>query len=137
MKLNISRDFTWDEMTYSEMAEMYEIKNRPDWEEMVALEHLVKRVLQPLRLAYGKPIRISSGYRCAELNRLVGGVPSSQHVKGEAADCVVEDAEELLKVLLEGKFPFDQAILYRKRNFLHVSLRRKGRNRGRVIINEE
>lgn len=138
MSLKISRDFSWEEMIYSRTAEEEGIQNHP-WDPEVrdAIMELVKRLLQPLRIAYGRPIRISSGYRCPELNRLVGGVPSSQHVKGEAADCVVEDAEELLQVLQANTFPFDQAILYKKRNFLHLSLRAKGKNRGRVIINEE
>jgi len=132
---HISRDFTWEEMLYSRTAEIYQIENRPGREERQAIKELVKRLLQPLRIAYGKPIRINSGYRCPELNRLVGGVPSSQHVKGEAADCVVEGwAEELLDVLLKNGLPFDQAILYRRRNFLHVSIRVDRRNRKKVIV---
>jgi uncharacterized protein YcbK (DUF882 family) len=123
----------WDEMTQSETARKHGIVNEPGREERAAIEELVKRTLQPLRLAYGRPIRISSGYRCRELNRLVGGSPKSQHIKGEAADCVVGDASRLLGVLLAHQIPFDQAILYRKRNFLHVSLRSM-RNRRKVII---
>ncbi len=42
--------------------------------------------LEPLRQWYGKPIVISSGYRCPALNRAVGGANTSQHMKGEAAD---------------------------------------------------
>ncbi|MCD8179632.1 MAG: D-Ala-D-Ala carboxypeptidase family metallohydrolase [Tannerellaceae bacterium] len=130
----ISRDFTWREMVYSETAVKHGIPNSPGKKETQAIRELVKRLLQPLRIAYGKPVRISSGYRSPELNRLVGGVPSSQHVKGEAADCVVDDPEELLTVLLANNFPFDQAILYRKKGFLHLSLRATYPNRKRVIV---
>ena len=138
MKLNITKDFTWDEMMYSHTAEVHGIDNRPSVKERSkiesAIEELVKRLLQPLRLAYGKPIRISSGYRCQQVNKLVGGVPTSQHTKGEAADCVVlGDASKLLGTLLAEGFPFDQAILYKKRNFLHLSLRANN-NRQQVIL---
>lgn len=135
MEEKISRDFTWQEMTHSATAEANGIANQPGREEQQALEELVKRLLQPLRMVYGRPIRITSGYRCAELNRMVKGSASSQHMKGEAADCVVEDAEELLRVLQESRLPFDQAILYRRRNFVHLSLKPEGNNRHRVIIN--
>lgn len=134
--MNITKDFTWEEMTYSRTAEIQGIINRPGRDERRAIEELVKRVLQPLRLAYDEPIRISSGYRCPVLNRLVGGVPSSQHVKGRAADCVVVgDASKLLGTLLAHDIPFDQAILYKKRNFLHLSIRPEN-NRRQVIINK-
>jgi hypothetical protein len=131
----LSRDFTWEEMIRSETADKHGIRNVPDDKGRKAIEELVKRTLQPLRMAYGRPIRISSGYRCRELNKLVGGKPSSQHVKGEAADCVAGDASRLLGVLLAHHIPFDQAILYRKRNFLHVSLRADRNRRQLLIVN--
>lgn len=46
--------------------------------------------LQLLRDVLGKPVRITSGYRCPSRNRVVGGVPNSQHVLGLAADVVVD-----------------------------------------------
>ena len=114
--------FSWEEMTYSRRAVEKGLDNRPGAEARKALEHLVLHLLDPLRRLYGKPIAVTSGYRCEEVNRLVGGVPDSQHVKGEAADCYVPDAGELLAVLRRSGLVFDQAIHYRKRNFLHLSL---------------
>lgn len=90
--------FSWEEMTYSRRAVEKGLDNRPGAEARKALEHLVLHLLDPLRRLYGKPIAVTSGYRCEEVNRLVGGVPDSQHVKGEAADCYVPDAGELLAV---------------------------------------
>ncbi|MDR1980593.1 MAG: peptidase M15 [Tannerellaceae bacterium] len=133
--IRISRDFTWEEMTRSETAKKHGIVNEPGIEEKRAIEELVKCTLQPLRTAYGRPIRISSGYRCKALNKLVGGSPTSQHMKGRAADCVAGDASRLLGILLAYNLPFDQAILYRKRNFLHVSLR-SSQNRRKVVIQD-
>lgn len=132
----ISRHFSWKEMAGSETADKHRIENTPGYKERLAIEELVKRLLQPLRMAYGKPVRISSGYRCRELNRLVGGAPRSQHMKGEAADCVISgSASVLLGLVLAHNLPFDQAILYKKRNFLHLSLR-PDQNRKQVIIND-
>ena len=132
----ISRDFTWEKMTYSRVAVENGLLNEPPFEVRLVMMELVKRLLQPLRVAYGKPIAITSGYRSPEVNRLVGGVPSSQHVKGEAADCYVPDPKGLLDVLLFSKLPFDQAILYKQKKFLHLSLRVNGENRYQVIINK-
>ncbi|MDR0430746.1 MAG: peptidase M15 [Tannerellaceae bacterium] len=135
-KYNLSTNFTWDEMLHSATADKHGIKNIPDQEEEKAIAALVKRLLQPLRIAYGHPIRISSGYRCRELNKRVGGVPASQHIKGEAADCMIDgNASKLLGILLAHELPFDQAILYKKRNFLHLSIRAVN-NRRQVIIND-
>lgn len=133
MKKKISENFTWEELTYSRVAIEKGLQNEPTDEVRLALEELVKRLLQPLRIAFGGPIAITSGYRCPQLNRIVGGVPSSQHVKGEAVDCYVPDAAALLEVLKNNTFPFDQAILYRKKNFLHLSLRRNAANRRQIF----
>lgn len=136
MNRRISRDFTWEEMTYSRVAVENGLRNVPPAEAEIAMKHLVKRLLQPLRIAYAGPIAITSGYRSPEVNRLVGGVPSSQHVKGEAADCYVPDPEVLLNVLRFCKLPFDQAILYKRKKFLHLSLKASGKNRYQIIINK-
>lgn len=136
MNRRISRDFTWEEMTYSRVAVENGLFNIPPAEVELSMKHLVKRLLQPLRIAYAGPIAITSGYRSPEVNRLVGGVPSSQHVKGEAADCYVPDLEVLLNVLRFCKLPFDQAILYKRKKFLYLSLKVEGRNRYQIIINK-
>lgn len=136
MKDMISRDFSWDEMVYSRIAVENGLCNNPPAEVVNAMKQLVKRLLQPLRIAYARPIVITSGYRSPEVNRLVGGVLSSQHVKGEAVDCFVPDLEVLLEIVRFCKLPFDQAILYRKKKFLHLSLRAKGTNRYQIIINK-
>lgn len=136
MNEKISRNFTWEEMTYSRVAVENGLRNDPPFEAQLAMKQLVRRLLQPLRIAYAQPIAITSGYRSPEVNKLVGGVPSSQHVKGEAADCYVPDPEVLLNVLRFCKLPFDQAILYKRKKFLHLSLRAKGANRYQIIINK-
>lgn len=133
MKKNLSRDFTLDELIYSRIAVEHGLDNFPPAEVHPALRELVQRLLQPLRIAFGAPIAITSGYRSPEVNRLTGGVPSSQHVKGEAADCYAPGIYKLLDALLKSGLPFDQAILYRKKHFLHLSLKANGVNRYQVL----
>ena len=120
-------------MTYSCIAILNGLPNNPPEEARCALCELVKCLLQPLRIAYNKPIVVTSGYRSPEVNRLVGGVRSSQHVKGEAADCYVPDIYCLLDTLKKSDLPFDQAILYRKKHFLHLSYRVNGKQRRQVL----
>lgn len=51
------------------------------------------RILQNIRTHFGKPVHISSAYRCAAWNKLVGGVSNSYHCYGRAADIKVEDTD--------------------------------------------
>ena len=131
----ITENFTLEEFTRSETAERMGITNVPGNRERLAIVNLCAKLLQPLRDIYGKPIRINSGYRCPELNKAVGGVPNSMHQRGEASDLSIDGkARELLELIEENHLPFDQAILYRKQNFLHVSLKLDGEQREQIII---
>ena len=132
----LSEHFCLEELMYSRTAVEHAIDNVPSPAAKVSLQHLVVCLLEPLRQLYKKPIAVLSGYRNGEVNRLVGGVAASQHVKGEAADCYVPDPKELLDVLLYCKLPFDQAILYKRKKFLHLAFRVNGENRYQVIINK-
>ena len=127
--------FSVSEMLKSDTAIKQRLWNGAPKEAEENLRALVDEVLDPLREAYGRPIRVNSGYRCPKLNTLVGGTPNSQHMRGEAADIqpVVgneADLPELARILIEnGKF--DQLILYP--TFIHVSYRKLGWNRKQVL----
>lgn len=134
-KIGLSEHFTLEELTYSRTAVENAIANEPPTQARASLQHLANCLLEPLRQLYKKPIAILSGYRNKEVNRLVGGVATSQHVKGEAADCYTpEGPEKLLELLMRSGLPFDQAILYKRRRFLHLSLKQSGRNRMQVLV---
>ena len=75
--MNITKNFTLEELVASATAKRLKIDNTPSKEEEARLYLLAYRILQPLRDRYGKPIRISSGFRCKALNKAVGGVPTS------------------------------------------------------------
>ena len=131
--MNLSRNFTFEELTYSRIAVENGLENVPNPQALQASKNLVADLLQPLRNRYGSAIAITSGYRNETVNLLAGGVKNSQHTKGEAADCyIAEGPEKLLEVLKESGMPFDQAILYRRKKFLHLSYR-EGFNRRQVL----
>lgn len=133
--MNISRNFKWSEFTHSDTAKMLHINNEvTTWEVRDNIIALVDNILQPLRDAWGGPLVINSGYRCLELNRAVGGVPTSQHVLGQACDVGVTDPYALAKLAKRMKLDYDQMIVYP--SFVHFSYRRDGGNRGQILYNK-
>lgn len=106
-----------------------------------AVRALTLNILQPLRDFLKLAVLISSGFRCRELNIAVGGVDTSQHTKGEAADIYVllEDGSrmpsvELARIIIQLGLPFDQLIIYP--TFVHVSHKLDGAQRGNVLYNK-
>ena len=73
----LTDNFTKEELVASATAKRLGIDNTPSKEESEKLHLLASKILQPLRDAYRKPIRISSGFRCKALNKAVSGVPTS------------------------------------------------------------
>ena len=123
--------FTIAELCRSATARRLGIDNTPPASAVKALTVLVDGVLDPLREAWGGPIRVNSGYRCPELNEAVGGTPTSQHQRGEAADITVGSRSanrRLLALIKRLDLPVDQCIDEKGCRWIHVS-HRKGRNR--------
>ena len=118
--------FTSRELIKSTTAIKRHIDNSPSKEVERSLTALVEKVLDPLREAYGKPIIVTSGYRCPRLNAIVGSTPSSQHVKGEAADIksvqdTPEENKKLYDLIVKLGLPFDQLINEYGYDWVHVS----------------
>lgn len=118
--------FSIKELTKSATAERKGIKNDPSIEVCKSLTALVEKVLDPLREAYGKPIIVTSGYRCPKLNAAVGGAASSQHVRGEAADIrsvadTPEENKKLFDLIVKLGLPYDQLINEYNYDWVHVS----------------
>ena len=86
----LSEHFCLDELIYSSTAKTMGIANRPGSSELANLRFLCREVLEPARRVLGEPIHVTSGYRCLALNRAVGGVAQSYHVRGLAADLHIE-----------------------------------------------
>lgn len=126
--------FTIKELSHSDTAIAKGIDNYPTSEAISNLTKLVNNVLDPLREKYGKPIRVSSGYRSATLNRSVNGATSSQHRLGEAADITTGSNEENRKLfeIIRKELPFDQLIDEQNFSWVHVSFR-EGCNRKQTL----
>lgn len=130
----ITKDFGYREFERSEVAEAKHICNViTSFEVRDSILALTENVLQLLRDAWGKPLKVNSGYRCKALNAAVGGVPTSQHVKGEAADIAAGDPVKLARLAVKLGLPFDQMILYP--TFVHFSHRLNGEQRGQICYN--
>lgn len=130
----MGRYFCLAELCASDTARNSGIDNTPPPGVKVKLETLIVRLLDPVREAWGKPIRVNSGFRSPVLNRAVGGAASSQHVAGEAADITAGSPEENRKLfeLIKDGFGFDQLIDEQDYHWLHVSYR-AGCNRNQVL----
>ena len=130
----ISENFSYREFERSETAARKGIINIIHTVQVRdSIKALVDEVLQPLRTAWGKPLIINSGYRCPELNREVGGAPTSQHIKGEAADVACDDPYALARLACDLGLQYDQMILYP--TFVHFSHRLEGEQRGQILYN--
>ena len=144
IKKNITKDFSLNEFEVSEKAKDLGINNEIVSQEIKdAIKSLVDSVLQPLRDAWGMPLAINSGYRCKALNAAVGGVPTSQHTKGEASDVCpfgrnghgdIKVVTELARLAIKLDLPFDQMILYP--SFVHFSHKAKGEQRKQILYNK-
>lgn len=135
--------FSFNEFERSETAYRHGIDNRMPESARERVAALVDNVLDPLREAWGKPITVTSGYRCPALNRAVGGAATSQHLKGEAADITTGnyvDNARLFQMILDRGLQFDQLIFERGSvktgpAWIHISYKPDGHNRRQIIYN--
>lgn len=131
--------FRLEEFVRSTTAERLGIDNTPDSSIVDNLCLLVEKILNPLREIYGRPIVVNSGYRCPELNRVVGGVKNSAHIYGRAADIrsshhYRDENKELGDILIANIYvwPIDQVIFEKCDStgcpsWIHVSFSRSPR----------
>lgn len=129
--MELSNNFTLEELTKSTTAKRLNINNEPTREITSNLLELCNKILQPIRNKYGKPIIVSSGYRCPKLNKAVGGASNSQHTLGEAVDIhtisdTVKDNKELFDLICnmvnDKEITVGQLIDEYNFNWIHISL---------------
>jgi zinc D-Ala-D-Ala carboxypeptidase len=136
--MHLSRFFTLAELTRSDTAAREGIPNQPGEAQIGSLRTLCTTVLDPLREAVARPMRVSSGFRGPALNARIGGSATSQHSQGQAADVQVPglDMLELFKTVIRLKLPFDQ-LIYEAQSatvkWVHLS-HRSGANRGEIRV---
>lgn len=135
--------FTISEMLRSDTAIKKRIWNGANAEEEDNLRALIAAVLDPVRRQFGKPVKVTSGFRCREVNKSVGGVTGSQHLLGEAADIISSTNKKaenyVLGRLIVALGNYDQVIFENVGKsdllpeWIHVSWRRKGTNRQNIM----
>lgn len=109
--MNLSPHFNLEEFVCSETAARHGIDNTPGEKEIANLRRLVE-TLEQVRDLLGKPIVVSSGFRCLAVNSLVGSKPTSQHVLGCAADIKVPGMtpDQVVRSIIVSNIEFDQCI---------------------------
>lgn len=126
-------NFKISELIYSETAIKNNINNMPDINSLDNLLNLIYYCLQPARELLNAPMTITSGFRNPLVNRLVGGVNSSQHLYGQAADFIIKGMtpSQIISIIKTSKIEFDQLINeYDK--WVHISYN-KGKNRREIL----
>ena len=137
--------FTIDELCHSDTAIALGIDNTPNQEVKGHLIQLVEELLDPLRNAWGHPIKVTSGYRCARLNKaLKGSSPTSAHLVGFAADLVPCNGDIAgfkkftVRWLKENNIQFDQCLLEsngRGSQWVHIALYNLAMKQRKQILN--
>lgn len=125
--------FDMSELIHSDTAIRKNINNMPDIKSLDNLLKLIYYCLQPIRERLNKPMNISSGFRCSEVNKLVGGVSNSQHTTGQAVDFTVDGMTpaQIIEKIKSYGIEFDQLINeYNK--WVHISYNR-GKNRHQIL----
>jgi hypothetical protein len=136
--MKLSENFSLAEFTRSQTAARLGIDNTPGEAAIEAMRALCKYVLEEVRVHFGRPVFISSGFRSPELNEMIGGKDSSQHKAGEAVDFEVPGVDNLkVAEFIRDNLIFDQLILEfydpgtPNSGWIHVSIR--GGNRKEVL----
>jgi zinc D-Ala-D-Ala carboxypeptidase len=138
--MQLSKHLALAEVMRSETAKRKGISNMPTPEHIENFKKLAENVFEPIREHFGVPIRLSSGYRSAALNKAVGGASSSQHCKGEAIDIDMDGTTITNKQLFDfvkDNVNFDQMIWEfgtdANPDWVHVSYNSDGAQRKQIL----
>lgn len=128
--MQLSPNFSLAEFTASATASAQGIANVPGPRQIAAMQLLCAKVLEPVRAHFGKPVRITSGFRSVKLCLAVGSSSSSQHAQGEAADFEIPGIDNVtVAKFIRDRMAFDQLILENyvcgqpNSGWIHVSYR--------------
>jgi hypothetical protein len=139
--MKISTHLSLSEVTRSDSAKRHGIDNTPTAEHLENFKLLADKVFEPIRLHFGVPIFISSGYRSKALNSFIGGSASSQHCKGQAIDIDMdggngEVTNRMVFDFIKNKLDFDQLIWEFGTDFnpdwVHVSFVKSGNRKQKL-----
>lgn len=109
--------------------------NTPSWEVIINLSALCEHVLDPIRIAFKRPIHVNSGFRTLGVNKAIGGAKNSQHCLGMASDITAGDDKmnkELFELILSTGIIFDQLIEEKNFRWIHISFN-TNKNRQQIL----
>ena len=138
--MQLSKHLALAEVTRSDAAKRKGISNEPTPEHLKNFQLLAEKVFEPIREHFAVPIKISSGYRSAALNKAIGGAASSQHCSGEAIDIDMDGTSITNAQIfnyIKDNLNFDQLIweFGTKANpdWVHVSYESTGKQRKQIL----
>lgn len=124
--MKLTQHFTLEELTHSDYADAHGINNTANVIVQQNLMMLCTLILEPLRSAIAEPLIINSGYRNAAVNEGVGGVKTSHHLQGLAADISYKSEAQLKQMItnLKKNTHLDLALIEHSKSskWLHVQL---------------
>lgn len=136
--VKISKNFDLNEFIHSDTAQRLKIDNRPSVAIIDNIKWLVEAIMQPVRDKFGVVI-VTSGFRCATLNKAVGGQSNSQHLIGQACDFIVRNAKPKdVFDYIRDNLDYDQLLFEydsKGNRWIHVSHRHDGKNRKYAVFN--
>ena len=137
--MKLSQHFSYQEFIKSQTATRKGISNEPDDSQLYNMKMILANILEPVRVHFGKPVIITSGFRSPELCVAIGSSTNSQHAKGEAADFEIPGvSNKELADWIHDNLPYDQLILEffdgKDPNSGWVHCSHKSENRGQYLI---
>jgi hypothetical protein len=136
--MKLSAHLSLSEVIRSESAKRNGISNMPIPLHIENFKLLAEKVFEPVRVHFGVPIHISSGYRSVELNKCIGGSLTSQHCSGEAIDIDMDGStsgvtNKMVFDYIKDNLEFDQLINEFDYSWVHVSYESRGKQRKQVL----
>jgi zinc D-Ala-D-Ala carboxypeptidase len=140
--MKLSNHLDLSEVVRSDMAKRKGINNMPTQEHLQNLKKLAENIFEPIRLHFGVPIMVSSGYRSRALNTAIGGSLTSQHCSGEAIDIDMDGTSrgvtnKMVFDYIKDNLNFDQLIYefgtINSPDWVHVSFESTGKQRNQVL----
>jgi zinc D-Ala-D-Ala carboxypeptidase len=141
--MQLSEHLSLNEVTTSGTAKRLGIDNTPTPEHLNNLKLVAENVFEPIRKHFGKPIKVSSGYRSKALNAATPGASTtSQHSTGEALDLDQDGmttgvTNKMVFDYIKNNLNFDQLIYEfgtdSNPDWVHVSWESTGKQRKMIL----
>ena len=140
--MKLSQHLDLSEVIRSESAKRNGISNMPIPQHIENFKLLAEKVFEPVRLHFGCPIHISSGYRSIELNKCIGGSLTSEHCTGEAIDIDMDGSQsgvtnKMVFDYIKDNLDYNQLIYEfgdsKNPDWVHVSYKATGKQKKQVL----